>query len=260
MRLALIVLVTSLVALGTAGVVPAFVGVPPGPNATSQCAHLSFCYGVDGPWVIVPARGEATFLIGCPERAAEAGAYLLGGTDACVQFSKHVHVSYEGKLGAPIGVQTTQSSTAGLLFHASTDNGKPGSFQPVLGCINLKQASKRSTLAARAAPPPVGACGQEPAAAEVPDAERRTEAGLEPHDHRQLPAERDARRELERPLVRHRRPADRAAARRGNHAERDGPPHSLGRRPHFGVRALSDPNSGRCDVRALSTTVIPGGA
>jgi hypothetical protein len=161
MRLVLVVLGTSLAALVAAGVVSAFVGVPSAPNATSECKSLSFCYGVDGPWVIVPAQGEATFLIGCPERSAEVGAYLLGGTDARVS-SKHVHVSYEGKLGAPIGAETTQSSTAGLLFHASTDNGKMGSFQPVLGCINLKQASKRSTLSARAAPPPVGHATKSP--------------------------------------------------------------------------------------------------
>jgi hypothetical protein len=161
MRLAVAMVVASLAALLTAGMVSAFVGVPPGPNAANECKNLSFCYGINGPWVIVPAHGEATFLIGCPERSAEVGAYLLGGTDARVS-SKHVHVWYEGKLGAPIGVQTTQSSTAGLLFHASNDDGKQGSFQPVLGCINLKQASKRSTLSARAAPPPVGHAAKSP--------------------------------------------------------------------------------------------------
>ena len=130
--------------------------IVPGPKQTRQCDGLAFCYGVDGPWVVVPSHGQASYLFGCPARSKEKGPLLLGGTDARVS-SSHVHVWYEGKLGAPIGKQTTGSSSAGLLFHATTDNGKQGSFQPVVGCISLRQASKRSTLSARAsAPPPVG--------------------------------------------------------------------------------------------------------
>jgi hypothetical protein len=127
--------------------------VVPGPKPTRQCDNLAFCFGIAGPWVVVPAHGQATYLFGCPERSKELGPYLLGGSDSRVS-SSHVHVWYEGKLGAPIGQQTTQSSLSGLLFHASSDDGRPGSFQPVVGCISLRQASKRSTLSA--APPPVG--------------------------------------------------------------------------------------------------------
>jgi hypothetical protein len=134
---------------------PFYVVPSAGVPVTTECHNLAYCYGVHGPWVVVPARGEATFLFGCPERAAELGAFLLGGTDALAS-SKHVHVWYDGLLGAPFGAQT-QNSTAGLLFHAATDNGKSGSFQPVLGCIDLIQASKFSTVSAvRPAVPPAG--------------------------------------------------------------------------------------------------------
>jgi hypothetical protein len=122
---------------------------------TQECQNLAYCYGVRGPWVLVPAHGEASFLFACPERSAELGAYLLGGTDALAS-SSHVHVWYDGWLGAPFGSQT-QHSTAGLLFHAESDNGQPGAFEPVLGCIDLLQSSKLSTIAAHIpAPPPAG--------------------------------------------------------------------------------------------------------
>jgi hypothetical protein len=121
--------------------------VPPAANSvqTSECANLNYCYGVRGPWVVVPAQGEATFLLGCPERALSAGGFLLGGADSRASSSK-IRVWYDGGLGAPLGHETTQSSLTGLLFHATSDDGVQGSFQPVVGCISLKQASKRSTL------------------------------------------------------------------------------------------------------------------
>jgi len=124
---------------------PFFVAPSAHAPQTTECQNLSYCYGVRGPWVIVPAHGEATFLLGCPQQAKAVGAYLLGGIDALAS-STHVRVWYDGWLGTPIGAQTPQSSTTGLLFHAATDNGKPGSFQPVLGCINLIQTSKISTV------------------------------------------------------------------------------------------------------------------
>jgi hypothetical protein len=117
------------------------------PSRTHECHNLAYCFGIAGLWVVIPANGEATYLFGCPPRAARRGAYLLGGTDALAS-SESVHVWYDGKLGAPIGVQTPGSS---LLFHATTGNGERGSFRPILGCIDLAQASKRSTVSARRA-------------------------------------------------------------------------------------------------------------
>jgi hypothetical protein len=117
------------------------------PSRTQQCHNLAYCFGIAGLWVVIPANGEATYLFGCPPRAATKGAFLLGGTDALAS-SASVRVWYDGKLGAPIGLQTPGSS---LLFHAVTANGKQGSFQPIVGCISLSQASKRSTVSARRA-------------------------------------------------------------------------------------------------------------
>lgn len=168
---------TALAALVLAAAASAFVIVP-GPKSTRQCNGLAYCFGVAGPWVVVPAHGEATFLIGCPLRSKERGPFLLGGTDARVS-SAHVHVSYAGKLGAPIGRQTPGTATQGLLFHASVDDGRIGSFQPVLGCIDLRQATKRSTLAAG---PPVGAGKLSPAQPTF----RARSLVLEPGWHRTL--------------------------------------------------------------------------
>lgn len=117
--------------------------VPTSP--TKECENLSWCYGIRGLWVVVPADSEATYLFSCPTRSLVKGKYLLGGTDAQVS-SKDVRVWYDGHLGAPIG---SELPGAGLLFHAVTRSGKAGSFRPILGCISLKQASGRSTLSAR---------------------------------------------------------------------------------------------------------------
>ena len=117
------------------------------PSRTHECHNLAYCFGIAGLWVVVPANGEATYLFGCPPRAGTKGSFLLGGTDALAS-SASVRVWYDGQLGAPIGVQTPGSA---LLFHAVTANGKQASFQPIVGCISLAQASKRSTVSARGA-------------------------------------------------------------------------------------------------------------
>jgi len=120
---------------------------PVAPSRTHECHNLGYCFGIAGPWVVIPANGEATFLFGCPPRPATKGAFLLGGTDA-LGSAKDVRVWYDGQLGAPIGTQTPGSS---LLFHAVTGNGKRGTFQPYVGCISLSQVTKRSTVSARRA-------------------------------------------------------------------------------------------------------------
>jgi len=117
---------------------------------TQECHLVAWCYGAAGPWVVIPAHGEATFLFRCPPRSAERGQFLLGGADSLAS-STSVRVWYDGQLGAPLG---QQSLGAGLLFHAVLDNGKAGSFEPILGCISLAQAVKRSTVSARAETPP----------------------------------------------------------------------------------------------------------
>lgn len=115
------------------------------PTATTkECRGVSHCVGVTGPWVVVPARGEATYLLRCPD----PHGYTVGGTDARAS-SSSVQIWFDGQLGAPIGTPSFQTSTgAALLFHATTINGRPGSFAPILGCVSLKQVSSRSTVSA----------------------------------------------------------------------------------------------------------------
>jgi hypothetical protein len=115
------------------------------PSTTKECQKVAHCRSVPGPWVAVPADGEATFLFGCPVRRG----FLVGGTDARAS-SARVRVWFDGRLGAPIGQpRGTAVQAAVLLFHAATSNGKPGSFQPIVGCVTLTESSKRSTVSAR---------------------------------------------------------------------------------------------------------------
>ena len=72
------------------------------PSATHECDGLSFCFGITGPWVVVPATGEATFLLACPVRAASKSAFIVGGSDA-LSSSGNIRVWFDGRLGAPIG-------------------------------------------------------------------------------------------------------------------------------------------------------------
>jgi hypothetical protein len=117
------------------------------PAATKECQNVSHCKGVSGPWVAVPANGEATYLFGCPERRS----FVVGGTDARTS-SGDIRVWWDGALGAPIGEpRISAKDGAVLLFHAQTNNHKPGSFQPLLGCVSLTDLSKRSTVSARLA-------------------------------------------------------------------------------------------------------------
>jgi hypothetical protein len=117
------------------------------PPATKECDNVSHCRGVSGPWVAVPANGEATFLFGCPMRRS----FVVGGTDARAS-STNIRVWWDGQLGAPIGEpRISAKDGAVLLFHAETNNHKPGSFQPILGCVSLTDLSKRSTVSARLA-------------------------------------------------------------------------------------------------------------
>ncbi len=119
------------------------------PLDTKECNMVKACVHVFGPWVAVPATGEATFLLMCPKRQGS-----VGGMDVRAS-SPHVHVWFDAQTGAPI----IQGITTGpfALFHAVTDNDKPGSFEPILGCILVKQTTDiRSTISARKAAPPIG--------------------------------------------------------------------------------------------------------
>jgi len=120
------------------------------PSPTKECSNVQSCIAVTGPWVVVPATGEATYLVKCPNRLN----FLTGGTDAQAS-SADIRVWWDGPLGAPLGTplhRESPISNAGtvLLFHAVSNDGRMGSFQPSLGCIKLQATTKRSTLSAQA--------------------------------------------------------------------------------------------------------------
>jgi hypothetical protein len=141
----LFVVVASLLVL--AGAVFAAAGLArtsAAPQTTQECNKVKVCVHVIGPWVAVPATGEATWLLECSKRQGS-----VGGTDARAS-SVHIHVWFDGQIGAPISQGVTTGSF--LLFHAISDDGKAGSFEARLGCIPIKkQSSSRSTLSARRA-------------------------------------------------------------------------------------------------------------
>lgn len=113
-------------------------------SATNECTNVPHCSGVTGPWVVIPAGGEATYLLRCPERHG----FAVGGTDARVS-SHDVQVWFDGQLGAPIGVPSHKTTTgAAVLFHATSGDGKAAWFQPTVGCSSLAESTQRSTVSA----------------------------------------------------------------------------------------------------------------
>jgi hypothetical protein len=109
-----------------------------------ECHSVNNCVSLIGPWVVVPARGQATYLLECP---AKQHAGFVGGTDTRTS-SPAVRVWFDGQIGSPIKQNITTG--AALLFHAVTTNGKAGTFEPVIGCVRLRnQSPGRSTVSAR---------------------------------------------------------------------------------------------------------------
>ena len=102
-----------------------------------------------GPWVEVPADGEATYLFGCPQRIG----FIVAGTDARAS-SKAIRVWFDDGTGGRIGPLVKPGAAPVLLFHAANDNGRPGWFQPIIGCVSLIPKNKRSTTSADAGVPP----------------------------------------------------------------------------------------------------------
>jgi hypothetical protein len=112
------------------------------PSPTKECQGVANCEAAVGPWVAVPASGEATFLFGCPLRFG----FLVGGTDARAS-SAHIRVWFDGQLGASGGFPASDSADgAVLLFHGESDDARSGAFQPILGCVSLKNTSKLATV------------------------------------------------------------------------------------------------------------------
>ena len=131
-----------------AAVVAALAGaaaLAPPSGATNECHGIQACIRVVGPWVVVPARGSATYLLTCP-----GGRSIVGGLDAQVT-SRDVRVGFDGRLGAP--VQPGATTTRYALFRASSVSNRVQAFQPLLGCVPLQGGGGRSTVSAFVSPP-----------------------------------------------------------------------------------------------------------
>lgn len=114
-------------------------------GATSECHGIQACIRVPGPWVVVPAKGTAQYLLTCPQ-----GRSVVAGLDAQVT-SRDVRIEFVGRLGAPVqpGVTTTRYA----LFRAVSLSRSPQLFQPLLGCVPAQGGGGRSTVSARVTPP-----------------------------------------------------------------------------------------------------------
>jgi hypothetical protein len=117
----------------------------PAGGATNECHGIQSCIRVVGPWVVVPARGRAAYLLSCP-----GGRSVVGGLDAQVT-SRDVRVSFDGRLGAP--VQPGATTTRYALFRAASLSNRVQAFQPLLGCVPLQGGGGRSTVSAFVSPP-----------------------------------------------------------------------------------------------------------
>ena len=114
-------------------------------GATNECRGIQQCIRVPGPWVVVPAKGTATYLLTCPN-----GRSIVGGLDAQVT-SRDVRINFEARLGSP--VQPGVSTTRYALFRAVSLSKKTQLFQPLIGCVPTQGGGGRSTVSARVTPP-----------------------------------------------------------------------------------------------------------
>jgi hypothetical protein len=136
------------VRLALASLVAALAGaaaLAPASGATNECHGIQACIRVVGPWVVVPARGSAIYLLTCP-----GGRSIVGGLDAQVS-SRDVRIGFDGRLGAP--VQPGSTTTRYALFRAVSVSNHVQAFQPLLGCVPLQGGGGRSTVSAYVSPP-----------------------------------------------------------------------------------------------------------
>ena len=105
--------------------------------ATGECAGVPTCIDVPGPWVAVPATGEARFLLDCPQRRG-----VVAGVDALAS-SRDVHVTWDALLGGPVAPGRT--TTRYVFFRAVSGLHREGLFQPRIGCIPASSGGPQTT-------------------------------------------------------------------------------------------------------------------
>jgi len=118
-------------------VVGAVLAVGSANAATGECAGIPTCIDVPGPWVAVPASGEAKFLLDCPQRRG-----VVGGVDALAS-SRDIHVTFDGLLGGPVAPGRTTTRYA--FFRAVSGHHRAGLFEPRIGCIPSSTGGPQTT-------------------------------------------------------------------------------------------------------------------
>jgi len=110
---------------------------PAASPAGDPCKGIPRCISVPGPWVAVPATGEVDYLMECP-----GGNGIIGGTDALVT-SQQIFVSFDGIPGSPVKYGRTTNYEA--FFRAVAGDHRAGEFEPFIGCIPTRSASRITT-------------------------------------------------------------------------------------------------------------------
>jgi hypothetical protein len=130
-------------ALVVALAVLAVAAAPGRAGAANECNGIPRCIPVAGPWVAVPAVGEADFVLGCPQ-----GRGIVAGTDALAS-STDVRATFDGIIGSPIAFGRTTNTA--VLFRAVSAQHRAGSFRPFVGCIPAP-SSVRNTISTEVTP------------------------------------------------------------------------------------------------------------
>jgi len=131
--------------VAAAVVVASSVAAAPAPIKANPCFQVKNCKPTSGPWVYVPASGEADFLLECPKRSG-----TIGGTDVLTN-TPDVRVTWQANPGAPVRPGTSTGFFA--FFQAYSAKGEAGLFQPYIGCIPAQKIQPRATVSARVTRP-----------------------------------------------------------------------------------------------------------
>ena len=127
--------------------------MPPSPR--KECHNVNHCLSVIGPWVVVPASGQATLAARVPEAAR------LRRRHRHARELERGRVWFDGQIGSPVGQASRPAPF--LLFHAVTTNA-PSRRVPAHG--RLHQAppptTGRSTVSARQSGPLPGTNAGQP--------------------------------------------------------------------------------------------------
>jgi phage FluMu protein Com len=127
----------------------ASVAAPSSSAASAECARLSNCETLTGPWVVVPFASDgqppdAQWEMYCPPGPPYRNVL---GTDWNLNLPFQINVFINQNSGFPI-----YNDSSSAIFFATNTSNEPGSFQPLIGCqINPLSFSARNATAGASA-------------------------------------------------------------------------------------------------------------